>query len=361
MTRMLALALTAALLTACGGGAQSSLAPELGRAKPQAVSRMSRGVALAEDDRHGEAVSELEAAVAADANLWEARYDLGLLLAQRGELKRAEDELGKAYELAPNAEDVALALAEVRRRRGNPRAAADVLLQFVERHPQAMSARIAAIAVLRDAGRADEAIEMAQSVLLHRPGDGQVLAELALSHLAKKETDTAQLLSDESLKAAPDSAAVQRTAGLVALERGDDALAFRHFARASELDPKETTARSNVATVLLQAGVFERAAEEFRAVLAVAPQDVAARIGLAAALRGQGTRDNPAPYREAEKILLEVLKTDPGNLAANFNLGLLYTDYLKQPAKAAPLLKQFLANAPDDHPERPLAQKRLTP
>src|SRR5690606_3221471 len=64
VTRMLALALTAALLTACGGGAQSSLAPELGRAKPQAVSRMSRGVALAEDDRHGEAVSELEAAVA---------------------------------------------------------------------------------------------------------------------------------------------------------------------------------------------------------------------------------------------------------------------------------------------------------
>ena len=80
---------------------------------------------------------------------------------------------------------------------------------------------------------------------------------------------------------------------------------------------------------------------------------------LAAALRGQGRRDNPAPYREAEKLLLEVLKEDPANLAASFNLGLLYADFLKQPAKAAPLLKQFLANAPEDHPERAVAQKRL--
>ena len=36
-----------------------------------------------------------------------------------------------------------------------------------------------------------------------------------------------------------------------ALKKGDDAIAFQHFAKASEIDPKDTTARLNIGTVLI--------------------------------------------------------------------------------------------------------------
>src|SRR5690606_28949319 len=122
----------------------------------------------------------------------------------------------------------------------------------------------------------------------------------------------------ESLKSKA-SAVAERTAGLVALKKGDDAVAFRHFARASELDPSDTTARSNMGTVLLEAGVYDKAEQQFRAVLEVKPLDVDASLGLAASLRGQGSRDNPGPYQEAEKLLLAVLEQQPRSFRAAFN------------------------------------------
>ena len=48
-------------------------------------------------------------------------------------------------------------------------------------------------------------------------------------------------------------------------------MAFGHFAKATELDPNDTAAGLNTATVLLQAGVYDRAEKHFRAVLAVEP------------------------------------------------------------------------------------------
>jgi tetratricopeptide (TPR) repeat protein len=166
-------------------------------------------------------------------------------------------------------------------------------------------------------------------------------------------------LIQEALKADPDSAVAERTAGLISLKKGDDAVAFRHFARASELDPKETAARLNVGTVLLEAGIYDRAATEFRGVIAVERDNTAAAIGLAAALRGTGKRDNQAPYHESEKLLKGVLDREPKNLSATYNLAILYSDFMQRPADAKPLFKRFLDDAPKSHPARPDAEKKL--
>ncbi|MBM4361993.1 MAG: tetratricopeptide repeat protein, partial [Deltaproteobacteria bacterium] len=96
-------------------------APKLERVDSPALEHLVRGVDSAkEPSGRDKALDELARAAERDPDLWEARYDLGVLLAQKGELSRAEDELTRAAALAPNAEDVALALGEVRRRRGEP-------------------------------------------------------------------------------------------------------------------------------------------------------------------------------------------------------------------------------------------------
>ena len=359
MKRLLTIAMLG-LALGCGGSKKAPAAPTLKPADPQATNDMAKGVQEASTGKASpRAIQLLKAAIAKDPDLWEARYDLGLLLAYSGDLAQAEKELAGAAKLAPNAEDVAVALAEVERRQGDPGAAAATLEDFVRRHPKAVAARISLVSALRDSGKIDQAIGHARELLVRRPNDPNALAGLALSHLKRGEADTAELLIKEALKAEPKSAVAERTAGLIALDRGDDALAFQHFVKASDLDPSDTTAHFNMATVLLLAGIYPKAAEEFRAVLAVDPDDTAAQLGYAAAVRGQGTRDKPAAFQEAEKTLLGLLEKQPSNVSALYNLALLYLDFMNRPKDAKPLLERFLSTASDRHPARADAQKRL--
>lgn len=346
---------------ACGGKQEQAKAPTLPPADPQAVSKMAQGIEAAKTQEGvPTAINLFQQAVKADEKLWEARYDLGVLLAETGQLDAAEQQLAKAAELAPNAEDVLVALSEVRRRQGDSSGAVQALESFVAKHPDALVARIALMSALRESGRTDESIEHAQEVLVRRAGDPTALSELALAYLDKGELDTAELLSLESLKAKEQSAVAERTAGLVALKKGEDAVAFRHFERASELDPNDTTARMNTGTVLLEAGVYDRAEQQFRAVLEKKPFDMDAGIGLAAALRGQGSRAKPAPYQEAEKVLLELLSKHSRAFTVPFNLGVLYADYLQRPEQAKQMFQRFLDHAPRQHPARERAKQRLT-
>src|SRR5262249_37776845 len=152
-------------------------------ANPQATAKMVSAVQFArEPSGQTRAVGLLREAVAIDPNLWEAHYNLGILLAQAGDLAGAEAELEKAGTLASGAEDVATALAQVRGRRGEHRRAADGLSTFVEQHPDAVAARMLYVSELRDSGQIDIAIEKARDLLVKRPGDASALSELALSH-----------------------------------------------------------------------------------------------------------------------------------------------------------------------------------
>ena len=353
----LLLALSCSFL-ACGGSEKKVEAPKLAPANPVALGKMVQGVQAAKDNKD-RAISLLEEAVKADAGLWEAHYNLGVLLADKGDLAVAERHLTTAQQLAPNAEDVAVALSEVRRRRGDAQGAIDALQPFVKANPGASHAPVALIGALREGDKIEQAIAQAQQVLVRHANDSRALSELALSYLDKGEMDTAELLSQEALKADAKSAIAERTAGLISLNQGDDAVAFRHFARASELDPKDNTARLNVATVLLEAGIYDKAAAEFRTALDAEPENSAAALGLAAARRAQGKRDESGPYLEAEKLIKGVLEREPHNLDATYNLAVLYADFLKRPAEASPLLQRFLDQAPKNHPARADAEKAL--
>ncbi|HYQ18152.1 MAG TPA: tetratricopeptide repeat protein [Polyangiaceae bacterium] len=360
MKQLLRALVLISLVSACAKHQQKVEAPTLAPANPIALGKMVQGVQAAKDaagkDR---AIGLLEEAVKADAGLWEAHYNLGVLLADKGDLGTAERHLATAQQLAPNAEDVALALSEVRRRRGDAQGAVDALAPFVKDNPNASYAPVALIGALRESEKVDQAIGQAQQVLVRHAKDPRALSELALSYLDKGELDTAELLSEEALKADTKSAIAERTAGLVKLKQGDDAVAFRHFARASELDPKDTTARLNVATVLLQAGVYDKAAEQFRAALEAEPDNASAALGLAAARRAQGKREETAPFLEAEKLIKGVLDREPQNLEATYNLAVLYADFLKRPADALPLYQRFLDEAPKTHPARPEAERAV--
>jgi tetratricopeptide (TPR) repeat protein len=362
-TSTLPIFLLVSLASGCGGKAAISHGPAtvaLPPANPIAVAKMVQGVQAAKEGARDRAIALLREAITIDANLWEAHYDLGVVLAGAGDLAGAEDQLAIASKLAPDEQEIAQALAETRRRRGEQKAAAEGLSDFVQAHPNAVDARTLYVAALRESGQIDKAIAEAREVLVRKPSDATALAELALSHLAKGEKEAAALLAKQALDSSPGSAVAHRATGLLDLANGDDAEAFAEFRKASQADPKDTTSRLNMGVVLLKAGAFPKAEEQYRQILTVNPDDVEAQVGLAAALRGEADAQHPQKLEEARGLLEKVLAADSHNTSAEFNLGVLYADFLKRPADAAPLFKRFLSDAPGDHPLRADADKYIS-
>ncbi|HEY8086906.1 MAG TPA: tetratricopeptide repeat protein [Polyangiaceae bacterium] len=351
-------------LVACGGHAAARRSGPatvaLPPANPLAVSRMVQGVQAAKDGQREHAAALLREAIGIDGNLWEARYDLGVVLAGTGDLAGSEEQLATAARLAPDSQDVASALAEVRRRRGEHKLAAEGLADFVHDHPNAVEARTLYAAALRESGQIDKAIGEAKEVLVRKPADASALAELALSHLAKGEKEAAALLAKQALDANPSSAVAHRATGLLDLANGDDAEAFAEFRKASQADPHDTTSRLNMGVVLLKAGAYAKAEEQYREIMKVSPDDVEAQVGLAAAVRGQADAQHPQRLEEARSLLEKVLATSPHDTSALFNLGVLYADFLKRPGDAAPLFKRFLSDASGDNPLRAEAEKYIS-
>ncbi len=349
---------------ACGGKSTSQTAKVadtgLPPANPLAVQRMVEGATAAKDPKmQTRAIALLREAIQIDPKLWEARFDLGVVLANAGDLAKAEEELKAAAKIAPEREEVAVALAEVRRRRGESKDAAGTLEDFVKDHPGALDARTLLVTALRDAGQHDKAIAQAREVLVRKPGDATALAELALCHLGKGERDTAQLLVKQSLDVNAKSAIAHRVQGLVHLAGGDDAAAFQAFSKAAQEDPHDTTSRLNMGAVLLRAGSYARAAEQYKSALSFAPDEPAAQIGLAAALRGESGGKDTKMLEEARSLLERVLERDPHNIAALFNMGVLQADSLKKPADAKLYFERFLDDAPREHPSRAEAERQL--
>ncbi|WP_394825181.1 tetratricopeptide repeat protein [Pendulispora albinea] len=367
-TRTAAAMLTCAcaLLAACGGSAPQKVAVATSAKKvvppPQssAVTKMVQGTLAAKEPSGRErAIQLFREAIALDPNLWEAHYDLGVVMAGGGDLAGAEDALRRSAKLAPDAIEVVMALAEVERRRGENKEGAEILGDYLRRHPQSPDIQARYVAALRDSGQLDKAMSQARDLLVKRPGDAAALAELALCHLAKGERDMAQLLTQQARTANAKSAVAERATGLVLLAAGDDARAFAAFAKAAQYDPQDTTARLNMGSVLLRAGAYAKAEEQYRAILAVSPEDGDAKIGLAAALRGQGSRERSGKWDEARSVLEGLLAREPHNVAALFNLAVLDIEFLKRPADARPLIVRFLSDAPGDHPARAEAERYL--
>src|SRR6185312_326549 len=124
--------------------------------------------------------------------------------------------------------------------------------------------------------------------------------------------------------------------GLLDLANGDDAEAFAEFRKAAEADPRDTTSRLNMGVVLLHAGAYAKAEEQYREILKVSPDDGEAEVGLAAALRGAADASHPQRLEEARSLLEKVLAADPHETSALFNLGVLYADFMKRAGDAAP-------------------------
>jgi tetratricopeptide (TPR) repeat protein len=220
-------------------------------------------------------------------------------------------------------------LGVLRRDEGRHEEAEAELRAALSMRGAAPAVRLHLARLLFDQNRLDEAVETLQPALAAAAVDPAAIATQGEIELARGNAGEAARLLDLALGLVPAANRLHYPLANAKRALGDDEGFQRHLAAAGEvglrpadplLDRLESlqvghTAHMHRAERAYARGRFEDAAAEYQKALAASPEDVASRIGLAAALASAG--------REAEAVtpLRDALRLEPGNANAHFGLG----------------------------------------
>lgn len=363
---LLAAALLCAL-PACGGGAKRAPTgpkkvetPKLPPVKPAALREFDAGLRalrLGGPRAYERAQPRLEKAVEIDGTLWEAWHNLGTIHFAEGRDDQAITAYSSAVKVNPASSASILGRAEARRRAGKFDEALADYREIVTRKPDNAQVRVRTASMLRGQGKLDAALGECREALKYS-NDAAIYVELGQIYLAQGRDELAELVLVRAVELDEKQPVAWNALALVSMERGKDQEAFARFDKATALDPGYRDARYNKASVLLDAGDFEAALEELRAVVKAAPDDHGARVAMGIALRGLQRFDR------ARKMWEQVVAEAPGYAGARgdalWNLATLELDFIKDEGKGKAALERYLQNSPRRHPKRDKASERLT-
>jgi tetratricopeptide (TPR) repeat protein len=351
-----------------GTTAVNPIAPvALPKTSPEAQAAFDEGVRIMRTGRkhYKDAREPLTRATRLDGRLFEAWHDLGVVETALGNFEAATDDFKHALDVQPGARQTVLAYGESLRRSKNGKGgkkAGEVYARWLTSDPNDFEMRARYSQVLREAGEQgsttlDESLEQARLLLTEAGGDVShtVIAynALALTYYKMGKFELAESALHKASDLDPKSAFVWNNLGLVAFERGHDQEAFLDFQKASELDPKYVQARLNKAVVYLDCGDYKKARADLEKAVEIDPNDAESQVALGVASRGDGKFD------QARKAYERALDIEPDYPPALYDLGVLYMDFDKVPAKAKDLLTQYLQAVGKDDARRADAEARL--
>ena len=290
----------------------------------KAIARGSEG--------YRDAAGSLEDAVRIDPAFIQAWFNLGVVRQRLGELNKAQEAYEKTLELNKEFVPGYVNLASVYRSKGNYDKALDLLAKAATYAPTDSSVRNERIAILRATGRTDDAIAEAHKLIAENSNDLNAFVNLALAYHDKGNLDMSRLVYEKAFAAFPtvsDDAHVRHAYGMVLLAQDERDLAIVNgFDKAVKLDPYYVEALINRAQLYLEDSEPKEAVKLLRRAVDQQPTNQPARLTLAVALRRSGDL-------EAAKSQYEIVLTqNPSSFDALYNLAVLYSNYLQDPAKA---------------------------
>ncbi len=365
------LAVVASVIVGCGGASKTHKGSEgKGTSAATRTSRQPKAAAVREFDAglralrlggpeaNERAAEAFERAVAADASMWEAWHDLGVVRARAGDDRAAVRAFEKAIEGNGAQRASLLARAEANRRLRRHKDARADYEAVLKGEPDDLATRLRLASLLREAGDTKGSLETVREVLRRNP-DGKALAdanvELGLIYLAAGRVELAELVLSKAATADAKNPRVWNALALLALKEGKDQQAFQRLDHATDLDPSFRDARFNKASVLLDAGDYAQARSELLAALKGQSEgaDIDALVALGVADRGLGN------LKEAKADWERVLAIVPKHADALYNLAVLEMDFLRDEARARDLLGRYLEAASEDHPRQKEARARM--
>jgi tetratricopeptide (TPR) repeat protein len=230
-------------------------------------------------DRQEAAAGLYRRAVEANPQSFEARVELGLLLARQGKTAEARTELAAATQLDPGeaGSDAKArawrALAEIDRAT-DPAKASEDLLEALKLSPESPADTLLAASLAEQTGQFDAAEQAYRRVLAKDPKYAAANAALAHMLIARKQYPEAETLLRAALEETPDDTALTAQLATV-LAAEDKAEALPLFEKLHEAHPKDMAITRMLATVLDDAGDAEGSDKLYVTLLAASPNDTA--------------------------------------------------------------------------------------
>jgi predicted O-linked N-acetylglucosamine transferase (SPINDLY family) len=237
---------------------------------------------------------------------------------------------------APLAIPQALALSAA----GDHRRAAEVLRPVQARRPKDFALANTLGVMLKRAGLLDEAVQMLEHARRLEPRNVSPWQNLGNVQEARGDYASAAAAFAGGLRLDPRNAELWRLHGRVIRALGDDAAATASFEKAFALDPRNVEAAGLLIGTLADRRDWPRAEAVAARLRAARPGDPAAEVAAARIALRQGR------LPEAQAILDAVVARHPGERQANLLLARLHGDGNREAANEA--FRRALAAHPDD-------------
>ena len=172
------------------------------------------------------------------------------------------------------------------------------------------------------------------------------LALLIYDHAGddRARLDLARLICEQARKIDDKYAPIYNVLALIWLKRDNYTAALKQFKNAVERDPDLLETHLNIGAITLNFRDYKTAEDSFKHAIRLSPKNIDAWIGLGVAQRGE------KKTAEAEKSYQEAAKIAPDNPAIDYNLGVLYQDYMEQTPEqlqtAQKFFEKYLARVP---------------
>ena len=319
-----------------------------------------RALRLGGPEAFDTAKSRLKAAIDADSKLWEAHYDLGVIAYKEGEDDAAVGHFTRALAVNKDHTQTLLARAEAHRRAGHKKEARvdyeTALRTTEEEDPNRRDAAARLASLLRDAGDFDDAVKVLRDTVRLSGVNAKIYTELGLIYIQQKRYELAELVLNKAVEADAKDPTIYNAAALLALRQGKAQEAFDRFDKAVSLDANYMDARYNKASVLLDAGDYQRAKAELVVVVQKNSDDFNAAVALGVAHRGL------KEFKDAKNVWDRVIKEAPKKsnprADAMFNIAILKLDFMEDSAGGKADLERYLQESPSGHGKRSAAEEK---
>ena len=261
------------------------------------------GLLLADRGEIDEAIDHYQIALTVRPDFGEARNNLGLALAGRGRFDEAIAQYRKALEVRPDHvqvhDNLGLALAA----RGQTGEAMAEYRRALDLAPGDAEAHINLGMALENLGRADEALAEYRKALELKPDSAEAHNNLGALLAGRGLLDEAIAQYEEAIAINPDFAAAHNNLGLAVAGRGQGDEAISHYRQALDIDPTLIDARNNLANALAGRGRPDEAIREYEKALDISPNQAEIHNNLGLVLVRGGRLDEAIDhFRKAVEI-----------------------------------------------------------
>jgi tetratricopeptide (TPR) repeat protein len=274
------------------------------------------GITLLRHGRFAEAEAAFRAAVRREPAYHAARVNVARALIGAGRLEEALEELRAVRAADANVPDVENLIGNIHMERGDAPEAERTFRRALDRDPGNPHLWNSLGIVLAEQGRSAEAVEAYRRVLAVEPDYAEAINNIGLVLRGQGRPEEAAETFRRAVAADPDFAGSYNNLGLVLQDLGRPAEALAAYDEGLRRDPDNAVILNNRGSALLALGRVEEARKAFEGALAADPAYASAHNNLGAVLGLLG--DAEAEFEE----YLKAIEADPRSADARFNLAL---------------------------------------